>query len=373
MGFLRDALTKIKNGSQYLAKPHIIFYALPWLMVLLILGTVSQKDLGLYNAVQIFINSWILWIGSIPTPGGLTTLSIIFLGLLVKFVFYSPWSWQKAGTILTHLGVLLLLIGGIITAIANKEGFMIIPENAKSQVVSDYKNRIFLIKQEDQTTKEILFDDIEKGDVFTHQNLNIKILEKCNNCGVRSPSGNFVNLEGLAANMELYPIADEKNIEANFSGLILGIKKQYNDTFKTHILMEDIPRRPEINIDGTIISFHLERESTRLPFSLYLKDFRKIDYPGTIKAQGFESDLIIQDGDVEWPVTIRMNEPLRYKGYSFYQSSFDQTDGKEVTVLNVVHNVGRIFPYISTLIIFIGLLLHLIIRLQKRTNKMGTS
>ena len=61
-----------------------------------------------------------------------------------------------------------------------------------------------------------------------------------------------------------------------------------------------------------------------------------------------------------------MNQPLRYKGYSFYQSSFDQRANTEVTVLNVVQNKGRLFPYIATLIIFIGIVLHLIIHLQLR-------
>jgi hypothetical protein len=64
-----------------------------------------------------------------------------------------------------------------------------------------------------------------------------------------------------------------------------------------------------------------------------------------------------------------MNEPLRYKGYTFYQSSFEQRDGIEVSVLNVVKNTGRFFPYLSCLVIFCGLLLHFILRVKKASNK----
>ena len=56
-----------------------------------------------------------------------------------------------------------------------------------------------------------------------------------------------------------------------------------------------------------------------------------------------------------------MNEPLRYKGYTLYQSSFIQGGGKETTVLSVVHNMGRMFPYISSIIICIGIVVHLLI------------
>lgn len=373
MEIFRTLKRRILAIGQYLAKPHVLFYMLPWLMVLLVLGTVAQKDLGLYRAVEIYINSWILWIGPLPTPGGLATLSIIFLALLIKFIFYSPWVWKKAGTILTHLGVLLLLIGGVVTAITNQEGFMIIPEGETVDSVSDYQNRILVLKKDEETLKEIICSDLKKGDVFSQEGIKFKILMRCDNCSVRAPSGIYQNLSGLAENMEIFSIPDEKNIEANFSGLIFSAKNQDQKDFTTYLVMEDVKKVPKIQTKDGTVSFHIERTKTGLPFAVTLKDFRKIDYAGTTRAQEFESDLIIKDGDVEWPVTIRMNEPLRYKGYSVYQSSFDQINGREITVLNVVKNGGQIFPYISTLIIFIGLLIHLIIRLTTQHRQRKTS
>lgn len=373
MAFLRRFTEKIQSVGLYLSKPHVLFYALPWLMILLILGTVSQKELGLFRAVEIYFNSWILWLGPIPTPGGLATLGIIFLALAIKFIFYSPWAWKKAGTILTHLGVLLLLIGGIVTTITNQEGFMIIPEGETVEQISDYQKRVLTFKHNDEIVHEIDFQNLKSGTVFNYKNYEFKVSLRCNNCGARAPSGEYENLAGLAENMELYAIPDEKNIEANFSGLVFQAKKT-NETdtdseFQTYIIMEDVKKSPEFKTDEGIVTLFIEREKTRLPFAVQLKDFRKIDYAGTNKAQGYESDLMILDEEMSWPVTIRMNKPLRYKGYSFYQSSFDQVDGQEVSVLNVVKNDGQIFPYISTLIIFTGLLLHLLIRLIGRPTR----
>lgn len=351
--------------GKYLAKPHILFYALPWLMFLIVLGTVAQKNMGLHTATEKYFNSIILWLGPIPTPGGLTTIALIFLALSIKFIFYSEWRWQRAGTILTHLGVLLLLIGGLVTAGTMREGFMIIPEGQESNQMADYQKRVLNLKVNDQIIERIAFENIQNGQSIKLQNYEFKVLMRCDNCDARAPSGRYKNLQDLAVNMELLSVPSEKNIEANFSGLVfetISPNKQENGTY---IVMEDIPRVPEFETSEGILSLTLTRENVDLPFTISLKDFRKIDYPGTNKPREFESDLVVRDGDLEWPATVSMNKPLRYKGYTFYQSSFDQRDGFEVTVLNVVQNSGRYFPYISTLIIFAGMLLHFIIRLQQ--------
>jgi cytochrome c biogenesis protein ResB len=106
------------------------------------------------------------------------------------------------------------------------------------------------------------------------------------------------------------------------------------------------------------------RAQTELPFSIELQDFRREMHPGTEMARGFASDVIVHDGGVTWPYHIRMNEPLRYKGYTFYQASFSMRPDGEFSILSVVRNKGRIFPYIASVIIFAGLLLHAVLRLR---------
>ena len=363
LSVLERAMTlwlNFQNIAKTLAKPDILFYALPWLMILVFLGTVSQKTMGLYEATHLYFSSIILWLGPVPTPGGLSVISLIFISLLIKFLFFSKWNKKESGIILTHLGILMLLLGGIITVATSKEGYMIIPEGKGNNMIADYRQRVLNISKEGDEQK-FNFDSFDTGQKIEFENFTLEILEACENCSARAPSGKYENLRGLAENMELFSVPSEQNKEANFSGLIFSVSGSKNDN-GTYIVMEDIPKNPEI--EGFEVS--LGRAQTPLPFTLSLQDFRKIDYAGTQKAREFESYLIVQDGDVAWPVTIRMNEPLRYKGYTFYQSSFDRNDGLEITVLNVVKNSGRLFPYISTFIIFIGLLLHIIIRLNRK-------
>lgn len=347
----------LKRIGQFLSGGSILFYALPWLMMLTVVGTVIQKEIGLYDAVRFYFHSFITWIGPVPTPGGLTILGLIFISLAINFLFYSNWSWRKAGINLSHFGILLLLFGGILTIVTKEEGFVIIPEGEKKNYFSDYHDRVVKIGDE-------VFDfaKIEKGQSLTAQNIKFNVLDKCDNCSARAPSGLYENLRGLAVNMELYGIPSELNKEMNFSGLVIKVE-QPEGAQGTYIIMEDIPQNPVLND----VEIKLTRAQTQLPFAIELQDFRKIDYPGTIKAREFESDLIVHSNDNEWPVTISMNKPLRYKGYTLYQSSFDQGAQGEVTVLTAVKNAGHVFPYISIFVVLAGLLLHSVIRIRKTT------
>ena len=71
------------------------------------------------------------------------------------------------------------------------------------------------------------------------------------------------------------------------------------------------------------------------------------------------------------------------EGYIFYQASYQPADTtwinedykyqfkvlNDITLLAVVKNYGRLFPYISSIIMSIGLLLHLLINLPKLFKK----
>ena len=57
-----------------------------------------------------------------------------------------------------------------------------------------------------------------------------------------------------------------------------------------------------------------------------------------------------------------MNNPLRYAGETFYQSGYyrDPDTGEETTTLQVVTNTGWMIPYVSCMIVWIGLQSHFV-------------
>ena len=92
-----------------------------------------------------------------------------------------------------------------------------------------------------------------------------------------------------------------------------------------------------------------------LPFTIKLLDFRKIDYPGTQMASAFESDVELTDSQrgVILMRKITMNNPLRYRGFSVYQSSYIEGP-TETTVLSVRNDPGTPFVYAGFIIVIAG-------------------
>ncbi len=363
-----------KNGQpqwlKTLGSPAILFYALPWLMLLLVVGTINQKDLGIFEAQKIYFSAWILWLGPIPLPGTYLTLGAITICLLAKFLLYSPWRAHQAGIILTHLGVLILLLGGIITACSQKEGFMLLREGQNGNAVSDYHARILTIEKDGEVFATLPFDTIKESEMLQGVTLpfTLHVDTTCRNCRP-VPVKDTENRHGLAEQITLENIAPEKNNESNLSGLVFTVSGLKDDQNGVYLAIEEIPHKAEVNVDGATYHFSMGRAQTVLPFSITLKDFQRDLHPGTDMARGFSSDVVVEDQSIEWPYHIRMNEPLRYKGYTFYQASFSLRPDGEYSVLSVVRNKGRIFPYLSSVIIFAGLLLHVIIRLKAAKDK----
>jgi len=94
-----------------------------------------------------------------------------------------------------------------------------------------------------------------------------------------------------------------------------------------------------------------------LPFTVKLLDFRKIDYPGTQMAAGFESDVELSDPQRGLILMrkISMNTPLRYRGFHLYQSSY-VPGPTETTVLSVRNDPGTWLVYTGFLIVIGGVM-----------------
>src|SRR3989338_3299915 len=62
-----------------LSSLHLFFWTVFWLMVLVVIGTVAEKKIGLYQAQNTYFGAWIFWVGFVPLPAGIPTMGIIFL------------------------------------------------------------------------------------------------------------------------------------------------------------------------------------------------------------------------------------------------------------------------------------------------------
>ena len=97
-----------------------------------------------------------------------------------------------------------------------------------------------------------------------------------------------------------------------------------------------------------------------LPFYLKLNKFVMTHYPGSMSPSSYESyiTLIDKQNNLTKDYTIFMNNVLEYKGYRFYQSSYDPDE--KGTILSVNHDGwGTILTYLGYFLMSLGMFLSL--------------
>lgn len=96
----------------------------------------------------------------------------------------------------------------------------------------------------------------------------------------------------------------------------------------------------------------------QLPFSVFLRDFQLENYPGTQRPSSYASEVTVVDGKNNFDYRIFMNNVLDYKGYRFFQSSFNQGPQGESTILSVNHDFwGTLITYIGYTLMALGFVL----------------
>lgn len=95
-----------------------------------------------------------------------------------------------------------------------------------------------------------------------------------------------------------------------------------------------------------------------VPFSIKLNKFIMDKYPGTDSASSYASEVQLIDASKNYTEDFRiyMNNILDYRGYRFFQSSFDKDE--KGTYLSVNHDFwGTIISYLGYILLTIGMLL----------------
>jgi len=135
--------------------------------------------------------------------------------------------------------------------------------------------------------------------------------------------------------------------------------------------------RPKIvRVGETDVRLNYGAKVIVLPFSVKLDRFVLQRYPGSMMPSSYESYVTITDKErnVTMPYHIYMNHVLSYRGYRFFQSSYD-TD-EQGSILSVNHDPGAGITYLGYLMLLIGFIWSFVSRsgrlkhLQKRLSKL---
>ena len=106
-------------------------------------------------------------------------------------------------------------------------------------------------------------------------------------------------------------------------------------------------------------------------FPVKLKKFEVDRYQGTMRAMAYKSVVEVPELGEH---LISMNEPLKYKGLTVYQASFQEENGQPVaSIFSVNADPGRFLKYLGSLIMSLGIVLlmwfkHLDFKIAKKSG-----
>ena len=119
-----------------------------------------------------------------------------------------------------------------------------------------------------------------------------------------------------------------------------------------------------LSLNGLFISLSYGSINYSLPFAIKLKDFQLDRYPGSDSPSSFASEIEVIDKDKKFDYRIFMNNVLNYRGYRFFQSSYDNDE--KGTILSVNKDrVGTFVTYSGYLSLLLSVIFVVISRFSR--------
>lgn len=361
-------------------------------LLLVFVGTLAQVKFGLYVVqAEFFRNVFVWWqpkgaSWKIPIlPGGWLLGGMLLLNLIAAHVKRFQFTKKKIGIFTIHAGLIFLLLGQFFTEIFQVESNIRFEEGETRNYSEDSRHNELAIIDVSNPGHDQVYAVPEtllaKGGEIRDAKLPFAIrvknyFENSQPAGPMSGEGKKINAvrdDGSPLWFSEAPLTatmDTRNVPA----VMLEFVSDKGVVGGDKIISLWIDEPQTIESAGHTYKFALRPIRYYKPYTLTLLDFRHDKYRGTDIPNNFSSKVHLSDPQrgEDRDVLIRMNEPLRYAGETFFQASFDPTNDK-VTILQVVRNPAAITPYVACALVGLGLviqfLMHLVNFGRRQKNK----
>ena len=117
-----------------------------------------------------------------------------------------------------------------------------------------------------------------------------------------------------------------------------------------------IPNSEKFTLGGLYFDLSYGSKAYQTPFIIQLRDFQLERYPGSQSPASFAAEVTVVDKNFNQDSRIYMNNVLDYRGYRFFQSSYDQDE--KGTILSVNHDRwGTYISYLGYFLLSLGMIL----------------
>jgi hypothetical protein len=380
MGECKPFSEMLKHLLKFFSSVKLTVACLVLGCVLVFLGTIFQVPLGLYKAQNEFFRSVIVYwtpAGSgfhIPIfTGGYLIGTVLLVNLfLAHFRYYQPGK-RKVGIVLIHFGIVLLLLGQMLTDFLAVESTLHLRiGETKNYTEADRAFELAVKDTTDPDSDKVVAIPcsvlVRRGEVSDKEMpfiVRVKTFYANSLLSQQSQPGYApVNTTaGLGSGMWWREVARETGMNRiDMPSAIVEVVTN-GGSLGTFLVSAWVDEPQTFTFNHRTYEMLLRQERYYLPFSLHLIEFRHDKYPGTDIPKNFSSRVRLQnlENGEDREVRIFMNNPLRYAGETFYQASFDADD--QGSVLQVVHNPSWLTPYLGCVLVATGLVIQFLNRL----------
>lgn len=359
-------------------------------IVLIFWATLAQVHLGVWAVQQKFFHSFFIYgqLGEIRVPiypGGYLIGGLLITNLLCAHIYRLKLSIRKLGIWIAHAGLILLLVGELVSGLVQQDNQMRLDEGeTKNYSESTLLNELAIIDTTDPKVDEVVAIPeslIAKGETVQNPKLPFRVVPlgyyPNSNLEMRSQAQGAPPspvTQGAGTLLAVVPLEitykqDERNTPSAYVQLV-GPDGPIGTWLVSTLISnpQAAPNAPFISQPQRFSyggrSWKIVMRPTRhyTPYSLTLEKFSHDIYPGTEIPKNFSSKVKINppQGGEGREVLIYMNNPLRYAGLTFYQASFDNN----ATILEVVRNPSWLTPYIACVAIAAGLVIQFLLHLS---------
>jgi hypothetical protein len=438
----------LKRLNKPLASLKLAVFTILSLALLTAVGTIVEAKYDAFAAKKLIYDTWLMY----------TIMGLLVINLLAVMLDRWPWKKRHAAFVFAHIGIIIILIGSVLTMKFGLDGSMRVgigessnlvqsaetdllvytsfdgdrysktfeqevdfftrpPADKKPYVIPAFEGEIKIIDYKKYVLPSRKVTVAENGKAgsgvrFQIQNPNVNVIEwvvqrkpgtlATHNFGPAQVHLGSVPEKGRGLN-EIYftprgeQLAYTVFIKESTSPVKKGILKEgdafdpgYKMSMEVRVLrylpsateewdIQPVERPTPLTTSAVkvlfegkehwvllndmvklftnnavyLLTYGNRRIDIQVP--IRLKEFKVSHYQGTLRAMAYESVVDVPELGLH---TISMNEPMKHKGLTFYQASFQEEDGRPIaSIFSVNHDPGRFLKYLGSLIMSLGIVL----------------
>lgn len=375
-------------------------YVLFLMLLVTLFGTLDQVDNGLHKAKEIYFHSWFIneRMGNIPVilPGGMLLMLILFVNMTLGAIVKVRKRWRGAGLLISHTGMLMLLAGGFITNKFATDDYMALYPGMSSSKVESYREwqlEIIPLSEDGKADKAWIYPTEvlntvrpDEQRVITTEALPFDVVINGfskNAMPIPTSAPMAASVAGKEVDgFKLSPQKSAKESEQNLPGAYVEFRPDDGSEAIEGILWagsyyfdpREKPMPFTFKVGDQLYGALLAKKTRALPFEVRLDKFIFERHPGVTTPRNYESRITrIEEGQPDKPVEIKMNEPMRYEGYTFFQESFGpagSNPGDDMySQFAVAKNPADQWPLWALCVTGFGLMVHFIIMLVSYSSR----